>query len=204
MMIREISPVSQSRYRVVLESGQDFVLYKGEINRYRFKEGQELSADIYMEIVEQILTPRAKKRAMNLLERGDRTEKELTEKLVKDGYPENCVAEAIAYVQRYGYLNDDRYIENFIRGKGSKKSRKELEFLLFQKGFSRERISKSLDYMNSEVSDRTAIESLMRRKRFDPDSADEQKKQKMIQYLMRKGFQYRDIRQVIQISTEDA
>ena len=40
----------------------------------------------------------------------------------------------------------------------------------------------------------------MRKKHFSPDTASDEEKQKMYAYLMRKGFRYEDVRQVIQVS----
>jgi regulatory protein len=154
---------------------------------------------LYDEILDSVLKLRARKRAMKLLERADRTEKDMYDRLEKDGYPSICVEDAIAYVKRFGYLDDDRYIENFIRSKSGTKSRKEIEFLLFRKGLSKERTSEIFDRLDCEVGDRAAIESLMRKKRFDPVTADEEKRRKMVQYLMRKGFRYEDIRQLIKL-----
>ena len=204
MLIVEVSPISQSRYSIRTDTGESFVLYKGELRKYGIREGEELPDSVYEEIVGTVLKMRARKRAMNLLERTDRTELELTTKLEKDGYPASCVEDALIYVKKFGYLNDDRYMEVFVRGKSARKSRKEIEYLLIQKGFSRDDIAAKLDSMDSEVSDRSAIESLIRKKNFDFNSDDKKKKDKMIQYLMRKGFQYRDICHVIQMLSDDA
>ncbi len=206
MKIIGIEPVSQSRYLVRTDSAESFVLYKGELKKYGIHEGGVLSDSVYEEIVGKVLKLRARKRAMNLLEKADRTEKELLEKLEKDGYPTLCIEDALAYVRRFGYLDDDRYMEVFIRGRSSKKSRKEIEYLLMQKGFSREVISRKMDSMMTEVNDYDAIEALLRKKHFDPDCDDRKKRDRIIQYLMRKGFRYQDICHVIQIqiSQDDA
>lgn len=204
MKIVGIEPVSQSRYLIRTDSAESFVLYRGELKKYGIREGGVLSDSMYEEIVGDVLRLRARRRAMNLLERADRTEGELLEKLEKDGYPTLCIEDALAYVRKFGYLDDDRYMEVFIRGKSSKKSRKEIEYLLMQKGFSRDVISQKLDSMMSEVSDHAAIEALLRKKNFDPNCDDRKKKDKIIQYLMRKGFRYQDICHVIQISNDDA
>ena len=204
MKVVGIEPVSQSRYLIRTDSAESFVLYKGELKKYGIREGGVLSDSLYEEIIGDVLKLRARKRAMNLLERADRTEGELLEKLEKDGYPTLCIEDALAYVRKFGYLDDDRYMEVFIRGKSSKKSRKEIEYLLMQKGFSRDVISQKLDSMMSEVNDHAAIEALLRKKNFDPACDDRKKKDKIIQYLMRKGFRYQDICHVIQISNDDA
>ena len=49
-----------------------------------------------------------------------------------------------------------------------------------------------------------AIEAIVRKKKFDPKSTDYKEMQKMMGYLVRKGFRYDDIRQVIQVSEWNA
>ena len=77
MRIVEIVPVTKTKYRVVTDEQLAFMLYKGELSRYRLKENGELSAEIFQEIFREILVKRAKLRAMHLLTRMDYTEAEL-------------------------------------------------------------------------------------------------------------------------------
>ena len=44
-----------------------------------------------------------------------------------------------------------------------------------------------------------AIEALMRKRNYNPETADAKEKQKMMGYLMRKGFSYQDVRNVLQV-----
>ena len=39
----------------------------------------------------------------------------------------------------------------------------------------------------------------MRKKSYNPETADVKEKQKMMGYLMRKGFSYQDVRNVLQV-----
>ena len=50
-----------------------------------------------------------------------------------------------------------------------------------------------------EEDSRQAIEALMRKKSYNPETADVKEKQKMMGYLMRKGFSYQDVRNVLQV-----
>ena len=50
MRIVEIVPVTKTKYRVVTDEQLAFMLYKGELSRYRLKENGELSAEIFQEI----------------------------------------------------------------------------------------------------------------------------------------------------------
>ena len=49
---------------------------------------------------------------------------------------------------------------------------------------------------------RTAMEALIRKKRFDAETADYVQTQKMAGYLLRKGFGYDEIRRVLKMSEQ--
>ena len=65
-----------------------------------------------MEIQEE--QRQARKKAMKLLERMDRTEKGLSDRLLQAGFSEQAVLDAVSYVKSYGYINDSRYALNYI------------------------------------------------------------------------------------------
>ena len=83
---------------------------------------------------------RAKLRCMHLLEKRDYTEKELRQKLMtgKTEYTEEQIDAAIAYVKSFHYVDDGRYACKYIEAMQSRKSRKQIEQELYQKGVAKE------------------------------------------------------------------
>ena len=69
----------------------------------------------------------AKLKALRLLERMDRTEAQLREKLLQAEFDPEMVEKAIAYVKSFGYINDERYVRNYIECRCQSKSRRQLE-----------------------------------------------------------------------------
>ena len=98
MVITKIEPSSGKKYKVYLNDEFAFYIYKSELKIFSLKEGQELDEKIYKKITEEILTKRAKRRALYLLEKRDLTEYELQKKLEADKYKEDVIKEAVAYV----------------------------------------------------------------------------------------------------------
>ena len=92
---------SKSKYRVYLDGQPAFVLYRGELSRYHIREGRELAEKDYGDIRE-MLTKRARLRAMKLLEISDRSEEALRRKLSEGGYSPGIVENAVAYVKSFG------------------------------------------------------------------------------------------------------
>ena len=191
MRITEIAAITKSRYRVVLDGEIVFVLYKGELRRFQMKQGEELTEDAYETIFHEILPKRAKLRSMNLLKSRDYTRKQLEDKLKQGGYPQEIIAEAIDYVESYGYINDESYARNFIEYNMQTKIRKRIEKALQQKGICKELILKMFDELKEdgqEIDETAMICKILLKKNFRSQDASYAEKQKMCGFLYRKGF----------------
>ena len=101
MLVIQIVPINKSRCRIILEDGSRFVLYRGEVRKLRIEEGSLLSEEARQSIMEEILPRRAKLRSMNLLKARDYTKRQLSDKLKRDGYPEEIIVQALTYVESY-------------------------------------------------------------------------------------------------------
>ena len=199
MRITKIEPVTKTKYRIYIDEQFAFVLYKGELSRFRLKEESEVTEETIHTIKNDILVKRAKLRAMHLLNAMARTEAQLKQKLLQGGYPEDVVDVAIAYVKSFGYINDEAYVSNFIETRYNKKSKREIKALLSQKGIDAELAERMLESSYEEHSDRDAIQEIVQKKRWNVEEMDYKTKQKAYAYLMRKGFRYEDVRSVLQV-----
>lgn len=164
-----------------------------------------------------------KKRAMRLLEHRDYSKRELTEKLVRDGYEEDLISEIIAYLNSYHYLDDVRYAENLIRSRKTSKSRRELLHYLKTKGISEEAVEMAMEsnyhmkdeasYLFSEESDETEEERNLSpeivaiRKQLQKYQATKEEllameyatRQKIAAKLYRKGYSEENIRRELHL-----
>lgn len=192
MLVTQISEISKARYRVYLDGQFAFVLYKGELSRFHIKVDQECSEEIYQQIMTQILPKRAKLRSMNLLQSRDYTRRQLEDKLKQGEYPPECVEEAIAYVESYGYIDDYRYAKDFIEYHLQTKSRKRIETDLTRKGIGKDIIEKAFDELEDlgvEQDELSLARTLLNKKKYCANTATKQEQQKMYGFLYRKGFQ---------------
>ena len=139
MIVTEIKPVTRQKFQIELDGQPAFVLYKGELSRYHIQKDEELPEEIYEELVGQVLTKRAKLRAMHLLEKMDRTRAELKKKLEQSGYPTKAVEEALKYVESFHYIDDVRYAARYIEFQKSKKEKPDLNGIAAKGNFGRNR-----------------------------------------------------------------
>ena len=141
---------------------------------------------------------RAKLRCMHLLEKKDYTEKELRQKLEngKTEYTEEQIDGAIAYVKSFHYVDDGRYACKYIEAMQSRKSRRQIEQELYQKGVDRELIQEAFEE-TGEVPEEEQIARWMEKRNFHPEEADMKEKQRMYAFLARKGFRAENIQRAM-------
>ncbi|MBE5875459.1 MAG: regulatory protein RecX [Lachnospiraceae bacterium] len=191
MIVTEISEATKAKYKVFIDSEFAFVLYKGELRTYGIRQGEVISEQAYTVIVQELLPKRAKLRCMNLLKSREYTKEQMRTKLRQGFYPEAVIDEAIAYVMSFGYIDDRRYVEQYIRYASQTKSRKQMEQDLLRKGVSKCDISDVFTqvYEDEDTDHETElIERLIEKRRYDSQSATLEEKQKMVSFLYRKGF----------------
>lgn len=191
MTVTQLTALGKGRYKVYIEDRPAFVLYRGELNRLGIREGEGITEGNLREIQEEILPLRAKKRAMNLLQKREYTTAALREKLRDGEYPEACVEEAVAYVESYGYVDDLRYARDFIVYNLDRKSRTRIEQDLMRKGIQKDSVRAVFEELEEEGTrqdEASMIRTLLDKKKYDAKNADAQEKQRMYAFLYRKGF----------------
>ena len=198
LLVTEVIPREKGRTSIRFYNGMEVLLYKGEVRKLGLQEQTVISREKYDEIIYEILGTRAKKRAMFLLERMDRTEHQLRDKLMQNGYPAVCVDLAIDYVKKYHYIDDLRHATNYISYQQKRKSRQKLKIDLLTKGIDKNVIEQALDEA-FDSDEQIKIRQLLEKKHYDPKECDRKEKQKTYQYLMRRGFKGSDILHVMKI-----
>jgi regulatory protein len=191
MIVTQITELSKSRSRVYLDGEFAFVLYKGELRKFRIQEGQEISEELYGQIMTEVLVKRARLRSMNLLQSKDYTRKQLEDKLKQGEYPTACIEDALAYVESYGYIDDSRYARDYAEYHIQNKSRNRIMMDLMKKGIRKEDIQNAfaeLEQLGVEQDELQMVLALLKKKKYDAHAATKQEQQKMYGFLYRKGF----------------
>lgn len=204
MIVTKIEPVTKTKLKVYVEEQFAFVLYKSELSRYRIVADGELTEDAFQKIKKEVVLKRAKLRALHLLNDMDRTEAQLRTKLKQGLYTEDIIEQTIEYVKSFGYIGDASYARRYIQSKQRNKSKKEIYAELCKKGISKDEIDSAMEECYEEQREEETIRTLLRKKNYNPEQATDVEKQKIYGYLVRKGFTYEQIRQVIQVSDWNA
>ena len=137
---------------------------------------------------------RAKKRALHILERMPRTEKQLRDKLkADDKYRDETIDAVIAYVREYHYIDDRQYALDYINHRKAAKSIHKLMYELKGKGIDDVILEECREEYRDEDTSST-IHALIRKKGIAPDTEDIKERAKLYRFLAGKGFSYEEIR----------
>lgn len=199
MQIVEIRKEKRGRLLVVTEEVGMFPVYEKEAAAFHLEEGSVLSDSDWNRLCTEVLRRRVIRRAMFLLQRMDRTEFQLRQKLAQDHYPDFLIDAAVNYVRSYHYIDDLRYASTYIRLHQTEKSRIQLKLALQNRGISRELIDQALEETYEDHEDEQ-IRCFLLKKQYDPKSMDQRQKWRIYQNLCRKGFSSYKIKQQMDLT----
>lgn len=121
----------------------------------------------------------------------ERSFKESEEKLVKLGATNLEATKVLEWLEKEGFLNDARYLETYIKSKikVNKWGKIKVKYSLIQKGFHSELIDQYLrDFSEKEYNE--IITNLIHQRASSIKESDQSlRKNKIYQYLLRKGFE---------------
>ncbi|HJV66387.1 MAG TPA: regulatory protein RecX [Geomonas sp.] len=130
--------------------------------------------------------------SLRILSLRDHSEAELRRKLKEKGYEEAGIEESVARLKELGYLDDVRFARHFVcsavrngRGYGAR-----LKMELARRGVAAAIVAEVLAEIEEEHSEAELLGQLMERRfgSFDPGSATDKERRRVIGYLQRKGF----------------
>ena len=196
--VEELKKLAGGRYLVSLDDGSSFPLYGKELEEFRIHEDERLADSDYEKIMTEVLPKRAKLCAMHILEKMDKTEYQLRQKLAALFYPENMIDEAIDYVKKYHYVDDLRYAVSYMEYRRENKSIRQMEQELYQKGISKETLQEALSQIEAPDEERQ-IALWLQKKHYDQTEADHKETQKMYNFLLRKGYTASSIQRVMRM-----
>lgn len=200
MKITDITPQKRNKdfYNIFID-GEFFCSLDDEsIYTMKLKEGVEVDTIL----LEKAATQSAYKKALNyslyILAKYYKTKHELIKKLKEKEYKDDTINSVIEKLKELGYLNDEMYVEDYIRSKqGSNQTinKRTLYNKLLQKGIDRELVQNSLKNVDIDEYDiaMKAAEKKLRSLKGSP----REKKAKLYSYLYGKGFEYETCSKII-------
>lgn len=143
----------------------------------------------------------ARKKAMSLLQHKDRTEWELTDRLLNAGFSDEETSDAVEYVRSFHYIDDERYAMRFVEIYHTSRSIERLKQDLYKRHVPEGFVDAALEQIEWDDSAalRKELSKILRQKDVsDTSDLSYEEKQKIMAKLYRKGFRIEDIKRLIQ------
>lgn len=197
MIITELAASGKTKFKVFIDYEYAFLLSAKEVRLYGIKEEHQITDVLYSEILTNVILPKAKLKAMELLRSMDRTEFELLSKLKTAGFSETVCQEALEYVKKFNYVNDYRYACNYINLRKSSKSLKMLQLELTRKGIDKCLIQQAMEEEYHEDMEEEAVQREVKKKCKNVEDLTYEKRMKISAALYRKGYSSSVVRKVL-------
>lgn len=181
---------------IKVSGGDIFTIPKNGTYELDIYEGMEIEYEEIPHIKMRAYESSAKKSAINILKRSFVSENMLKEKLSKKGHKKRFINYAIKYCKDYDLIDDKRFVKiavNSLKLKGKSK-RHIIDYLKKSKVKNSliEKASDSISYKTENKALKNAI-----RKYYKVYENKENSEEYIIKTLMRKGFKYDDIKNLL-------
>lgn len=187
-----------SGLRVHLDDGSLFLLEASHPAAIQLSVGQSPDAELLESLESASEIFQCRRKALSLLARAEQCRQGLSVKLLKKGYSREAVSQVLEKLSEAGLLDDRRFAESWVRSR--LRSRPEgpsrLRGALMAKGVAsavaRDAVASVFEELGDEEADKAlmrAFEKLYRRSDINEE--------KLINALVRRGFQFGKIRSLI-------
>ena len=195
MKIDRVSRKDEKNVSVYFDNGERLILSEDTFFNSGLRKGDEISEDRFSFFIEQNILYHIKQRALSFLARRFHSERELLIKLKQKSYEERLIKLVLNELKVKSFIDDQVFANHFIEEKLKRKrwGNNKIRSALFSKGVSASIIDEVLKSFNSEEDQNEAALSLAQKKyeKLRLRESDERKlKQKIISFLLSRGFDY--------------
>lgn len=206
--ITKIEPQKKNpkRRSVFLDERFAFGLDEEVVYKYGLKTGQELEQKEIDKIIQSETKKEAKDVALKFLSYRMRSEKELRDKLRKKEFAQSLIDEVIKDLKGVNLIDDFEFASAFVRDRisNSPRGRILLKQELWKKGIKKEIVEKVLrEYFKGEEKELVLAKELLQKRKKRYEGLDENvAKRRLMSFLLRRGFSYDIVKQVLRIEDE--
>ncbi len=154
----------------------------------------EYSVEVYNDLVQAGLAFAAERKALEYLNRSEHSRFGLSRKLRDKGHDETAIAKACDYLESKNWLSDRRFAESFLRNRSITRAEGRSRLLgeLTSRGVDRHIANEALDAFFDEKDETQILERAVDKLRRQG-----KKEEALERSLLRLGFSYKDIKNVL-------
>lgn len=184
----------QDRYSIFVDGKYSFSLSENELMKSGIRIEKEFSNTELEKLKDTAVLDKAYMRCLDLLARRARSEWEIRDYLRRKSYEPEIIEQIVERLARAKYIDDFAFGKSWVANRRLLKttSRRKLTQELKQKRLDDSIINRVLE--EDETNEQEVLKELIAKKRDQSRYSDEQK---LIAYLLRQGFNYSDIKELM-------
>ncbi len=184
----------QDRYSIYVDGKYVFSFSENELLDLGLRVGQEFNDGELEKLKKTSIEDKAYMRSLDLIMRRQRSEWEVRDYLKRKDYEPDVIEKILEKLSRAGYVDDKKFAEAWVNNRRLLKStsKRKLIMELRQKRVNQEVISEVL--ADDQTDEQQVLRDLVIKKRQQSRYQDDTK---LMQYLMRQGFNYDDVKSVV-------
>lgn len=198
---------NKERYNIYVNEEYNFAVDEGTLIKFGLQKGKILEQHEIDDIVYEDEIAKAFNKALGFLSFQMRSEHEVRQKLLQADYGAAVVEEAIRKLERLGFLNDESYSKALVetRKRTAKKGPAAIRQDLMKKGIAKDLQEQVLGEFSHSEQVEIARELAAKQMRASTGKTPMQVKQKTQDLLLRKGYSYSIVSEVLeQLTFEQA
>ena len=201
MLITETQKQKKHLTKLVFSGGEEVLLDNDICLNYSLKPETQISEDELKKLKYESEYARAKSRALWYLDRADRTEKGMYEKLVGAGFNKKASAAVVGRFVEVGLIDDRRFAENFAeKCRDANISKREGIRKMLGKGVPYD-IANEV-FSETEIDEEEQIRAVIEKK-YARKLTQENGVQRVYAALVRKGFSFSAVRNALKKYSEE-
>ncbi|OZC01760.1 regulatory protein RecX [Rubricoccus marinus] len=165
------------------------------------KKGLVLTPEAQHKLFQKEEVIAARRASLDYLSLGGKTSTELKRSLARRGFSDFAAEDAIAQMERYGYLDDAAYAMAFAKGRAASRGHgpQRLRADLLKKGVPRAAIDRALEELDADdLAESANALGLKRWRALSSESDTRKRKKKTTDFLLRRGFSFDQARTAVE------
>lgn len=162
-------------------------------------KGRAMEKDHLEDIINEDNYIKGKNAALHFLERSFKSSKQVVDKLTSKEFDIKTINRVIEFLQQYGFIDDKRFVELFVKEKIKSSGKNKIKFSLLKKGLPEDLIKEELNRITNEQQLEIALQLGEKKVRILSKSENDTKKlyKKITDYLVRSGYDFEIVNQVL-------
>ena len=196
----ELCKKNKERSNIFIDNEFAFAVSNEIIYKFHLKIKCNIDMELMTEIIKEDNYIKGKETALKYIERSYKTESEVRKKLLDKEYEEETIERIIEFLSNYNFINDNEYVERYLREKLKTYGYKYVYNKLIQKGIDRNIIERVYENSNKEEEETGAYE--LARNKYKSLIKNEETYlkayRKLYDFLMRKGYSSNLVKSIVE------